>query len=178
MGGGEDATDVAAVLAGNVDQFEGIVRRWEHRLVNLGWRFFHDEALANEATQEAFVLCFRRLGQWRGDASFGTWLYGLALNVCRSKLRTLRRRPTMLPLASAAHTASPDQLDRAQVRRRVRQEIARLPDKYREALVVYYLEEQDLTTAAERLGVPTGTLKARLHRARELLRPRLAKILP
>src|SRR5689334_17821778 len=85
---GEDEADVDAVLSGDVERFAAIVARWEGPLLKLAWRFVHDRERAEEMAQEAFVQCFRRLRQWRGDSRFGTWLFSVALNVYRSRLRT------------------------------------------------------------------------------------------
>jgi RNA polymerase sigma-70 factor (ECF subfamily) len=174
----EDASDVEAVLAGDLDRFERIIARWEKALVNLAWRFVQDEDLANEIAHDAFVLSFRRLKQWRAESSFGTWLYGIALNVCRSRLRSLRRSPPMTPLESVHPSVPPEDFERRRTREIVRREIDRLPIHYREAIILTCLEEQDVATAAAMLGIPAGTLKARLHRARRLLRVRLEGVLP
>jgi RNA polymerase sigma-70 factor (ECF subfamily) len=168
-----DAEDVQAVLAGDVERFAGIVERWQERLVSLAFRFARDPARAEEMAQEAFLRCYRRLGEWRREARFGTWLYSVALNCYRSSLR--RRPPRQEPLPSGLGsdegiTAGLLVAERAET---VRRELARLPALYREALALYYLEEQDLAATAAALGVPAGTLKARLHRGRELLRKRL-----
>src|SRR5258708_181376 len=86
--GSDDASDVARVLAGDSDGFEGIVRRWQRPLVNLAWRFCRDRATSEDMAQEAFVKAFRSLRTFRGQAAFGTWLTALALNTYRSRLRS------------------------------------------------------------------------------------------
>ncbi|MFP5285414.1 MAG: RNA polymerase sigma factor, partial [Thermoanaerobaculia bacterium] len=87
-----------AVLRGDVERFSGIVARWEGPLLKLAWRFVHDRERAEEMAQEAFVQCFQRLRQWRREARFGTWLFSLALNVYRSRLRTMGRTAPHEPL--------------------------------------------------------------------------------
>ncbi|HKV12815.1 MAG TPA: sigma-70 family RNA polymerase sigma factor [Thermoanaerobaculia bacterium] len=176
---GEDEADVDAVLSGDVERFAAIVARWEGPLLKLAWRFVHDRERAEEMAQEAFMQCFRRLRQWRGDSRFGTWLFSVALNVYRSRLRTLGRRAPHEPLPGdlpGPDDAGPRLL--AEERRGlVRREVARLPLHYREALVLFYFEEQDVAAAAAHLGVPVGTFKARLHRGREMLKERLRKVM-
>src|SRR5687767_8396133 len=85
--GDQDAADVRHVLAGDLSAFTGIVGRWQHRLVNLAWRFCRDRATAEDMAQEAFVKAFRALPGFRGDALFSTWLTAIAMNTYRSYLR-------------------------------------------------------------------------------------------
>ena len=166
-----DEEDVQAVLAGDVERFAGIVERWQRPLVNLAWRFVRDEGRAEELAQEAFLKCYRSLRQWRRDAQFSTWLFSVALSVYRSKMRKLE--PLREALQSVEETAAPSlehELAGQQRAEAVRRAVDALPALYREPLVVFYFQEQDLATTARVLGLREGTLKARLHRARELLR--------
>jgi RNA polymerase sigma-70 factor, ECF subfamily len=172
----DDERDVAAVLAGDVDRFAGIVERWQGPLVNLAFRFARDERLAEEMAQEAFLKCFQRLSQWRRDALFSTWLFALAMNVYRSHLR--RFRPDLAgddALQTIAINAPQEGLADEQRRDAIRKAVAHLPPKYRDALVLYHFEEEDVSTTAQILGVPAGTVKARLHRGRELLKEQLKR---
>lgn len=172
----EDVRDVEAVLAGDVDRFAGIVERWQAPLVNLAFRFVRDERLAEEMAQEAFLKCFRRLSQWRRDALFSTWLFALAMNVYRSHLR--RFRPDLAgeeTLETLTIAAPQDSLADEQRREAIRRAVTGLPEKYRDALILYHFEEEDVSTTASILGVPTGTVKARLSRGRDLLKEQLKR---
>lgn len=172
-----DEEDVAAVLAGDVERFEGIVQRWQRPLVNLAYRFVRNEALAEELAQEAFLRCYRGLKQWRRDAQFSTWLFSLALNVYRSRVRKLEPLRETLEALQAVTTESGER--RAEEEQRdaaVRRAVHALPPLYRDPLVVFYFQEQDLATTARLLGLREGTLKARLHRARRSLREALKDI--
>jgi RNA polymerase sigma-70 factor (ECF subfamily) len=170
----EDAEAVALVLAGDLDAFEGIVRRWQGRLLNLAWRFSRDRATAEDMAQDAFVSAFRALGTFRGDAAFSTWLTAIALNGYRARLRR-----DGLPMASfdpsrllSTGPGADQMVEARQTSDTVRRIVATLPRRYREALVLFYLEELDLAETARVLGVKEGTLKARLSRGRELVRRR------
>jgi RNA polymerase sigma-70 factor (ECF subfamily) len=174
-----DAADVAAVLAGDRERFAGVVERWQGPLHNLAFCFVRDAALAEDLTQDALLQAYRRLSRWRGEAPFRTWLYSVALNVYRSHLR--RRGLPGEPLLDVHADPRPSPSEAAasgESEERVRAELARLPATYREALALFYLEERDLAAAAAALGVPEGTLKARLFRGRELLRRRLRRLMP
>ena len=175
-----DRADVGRVLAGDVEAFSGIVQRWQRPLVNLAWRFCHDRDRAEEMAQEAFLRAYRGLRHWRGDGAFSSWLFALALNVYRTALGRLPERDApeeMLARLTAADDVAADAESRER-EREVRRAVRTLPARYREALVLFYFCEMDLAAAASRLGVPEGTLKARLHRGRAMLRQRLHVVGP
>src|SRR5688572_17798774 len=106
----EDAVAVQRVVAGDVAAFNGIVRRWQGRLVNLAWRFCRDRAMAEDMAQEAFVKAFRALRTFRGDAAFSTWLTAIAMNTYRSCLRDREPVDATIDLARAAADRGPDPL--------------------------------------------------------------------
>ena len=170
----EDLADVQRVLAGDARAFEGIVRRWQGPLVNMAWRYCRDRGRAEEMAQEAFLRAWRGLAQWRGESNFSTWLFALAANVFRSELK---RFPAVnLPLEEAPEPAGPaHQLSALQQKSshdEVRRAVLALPHRYREPVVLFYFHEMDLSAASRTMGLPEGTMKARLSRARELLRHR------
>jgi RNA polymerase sigma-70 factor (ECF subfamily) len=178
--GGDDSADAARVAAGDAGAFEGIVRRWQGRLVGLAWRFCRDRALAEDMAQEAFVKAFRAMGSFRGESAFSTWLTAVAVNTYRSRLRA--EGPPLLSLDPArAFATGPSQDHAMQQRERaeaVRRAVLTLPARYREAILVYYFQERAVAEAARILGIAEGTLKARLHRGRELLRRRCTDVDP
>ena len=170
----EDLANVERVLAGDLHAFEGIVRRWQGPLVNMAWRYCRDRGRAEELAQEAFIKAWRGLGGWRREGSFSTWLFVLAANVFRSELK---RFPTEnLPLNQIAEPSRPatqhDALAAKMSSETVRRAVLALPNRYRESLVLFYFHELDLSAAARTMNLPEGTLKARLSRARELMRKR------
>jgi RNA polymerase sigma-70 factor, ECF subfamily len=171
----DDQADVERVLAGDVPAFEGIVCRWQGPLINLAYRFCRDRGRAEEMAQEAFLRAYRALGQWRKDAVFSTWLFALATNLYRSELRRIPAR--MVPLEDIAEPrdahASDGGLEDKDRDLAVRRAVYALPAKYREALILFYFHDMDVPTAARSLGLPEGTVKARLFRGREMLRRKL-----
>ena len=175
----EDRADVAKVIEGDVSAFEGIVRRWQTRLIDLAFRFSYDRSLAEEMAQDAFVRAFRALGKWRAESTFSTWLHAVALNTYRS---ACRRLPTVaLSLGTdALSVALPDVaigVETTSRERAVRRAVQTLPWIYREAVVLYYFHDQAVEAAAATIGVPAGTVKARLSRARTILREKLPVLL-
>ncbi|HUL81509.1 MAG TPA: sigma-70 family RNA polymerase sigma factor [Gammaproteobacteria bacterium] len=170
---------VDRVLRGDVAAFAEIVERWQDPLVALAYRFCHDRSRAEDMAQEAFVRAFRGLGQWRREAAFSTWLFALATNVYRAELR--RKRAPLVSLDDVADPADSFDLagdhEDADHRAAVRRALHALPGRYRDALVLFYFHEMDVERAAASLGVPEGTVKARLSRGRELLRRKLVATL-
>jgi RNA polymerase sigma-70 factor (ECF subfamily) len=171
-----DRDDVRRVLAGDVDAFEGIVRRWQGPLVNLAYRFCRDRGTAEEMAQEAFLRAFRKLSLWRGDAQFSSWLFSLALNVYRSQVRRVRlpEVPLLDDQQPSTGAGPAEEIMRDQTNEVVRRTVARLPAKYRDSLIAVYFEELGIAGAAAALGVAEGTIKARLHRGRALLKKKLS----
>jgi RNA polymerase sigma-70 factor (ECF subfamily) len=173
-GADADLADVDRVLAGDVNAFEGIVRRWQGPLVNMAWRYCRDRGRAEEMAQDALVRAWRGLKQWRREGSFSTWLFALAANVFRSELK---RTPTMdmrmedvpEPSRGAAQMTG---LAKKQSSDSVRRAVLALPVRYREPVILFYFHEMDVSAAARTMGMPEGTVKARLARARALLKRR------
>ena len=179
MNASNDQSDVERVLAGDISAFEGIVRRWQGPLINLAYRFCHDRGRSEEMAQEAFLRSYRALSQWRKDSVFSTWLFALATNLYRSELRRIPARNVALddvaePTDPRASDGGLEDYDRDLA---VRRAVATLPSKYREALILFYFHEMDVPAAARSLGLPEGTIKARLFRGREMLRGKLPQML-
>jgi RNA polymerase sigma-70 factor, ECF subfamily len=173
----EDQADVERVLAGDIAAFEGIVRRLQAPLINLAFRFCRDRSRAEEMAQEAFLRAYRGLKQWRKDAAFSTWLFALATNLYRSELRKIPAGTVPLDdVAEPRDTRSSDgELEDEDRDRAVRRAVLALPAKYGETLILFYFHEMDISAAAQSLGLPEGTVKARLFRGREILRQKLPK---
>ena len=171
--------EVQQVLTGDLAAFERIVQRWQGPLVNLAYRFCRDRGRAEDMAQEAFLRAYRGLRTWRGDSAFSTWLFALATNLYRSELR--RIPPRTFSLDDVIEPADPREADPLRLAenrdRAVRRALFTLPPKYREALTLFYFHEMDVAAAAQSLGLPEGTVKARLSRGRDLLRAKLPQFL-
>jgi len=175
----EDLNAVERVLAGDVNGFEEIVRRWQGPLINMAWRYCRDRGRAEEMAQEAFLRAWRGLALWRREASFSSWLFALAANVYRSELKrfpveTLPLEETREPFGPASQYS---ELAARLSRDAVQRAVLALPLRYREPVVLYYFHEMDVAAAARTMGVPEGTMKARLGRARALLRQRFPHLI-
>jgi len=174
---------VTALQAGDDGAYETLVRTHAGRLLAVARRLLGDAEDAHDAVQEAFTSAFRAIGEFHGDARLSTWLHRIVVNAALMKLRTRRRKPEqplepLLPRYEAdGHRIDPggpwqpaERLERRELRKLVREAIERLPDNYRTVLVLRDIEELDTREVAERLGLDTGVVKTRLHRARQALR--------
>ncbi len=177
MADDQDAADARRVLGGDSKAFAAIVRRWQGPLVSLAFRFCRDRHQAEDMAQQAFLKVFRSLHTWRGDSAFSTWLFAVAINVYRSELRRLPPRAFELeeerqsdPRTSQGKHA----MDRDDM---VRRAVTTLPGRYREVLVLFYFHQMNVEQTAQSLGLAEGTVKARLHRGRELLRRKLESLM-
>ncbi len=166
----EDAALVLAARHGDADAFDELVRRHAPRLHAVARRLVGPSD-APDAVQECLMTAYQALPRFRGDARFSTYLHAILVRQCR---RTARRLARSLPwpdgeFASAAPGPA-EQAERQEVRRQVAHAVAGLPPRFREALVLREsagLEYQDIARA---LGVPIGTVRSRIARARERLR--------
>lgn len=179
MSAAEDQADVEKVLGGDTSAFEAIVHRWQGPLVNLAYRFCRDRGRAEEMSQEAFLRAYRSLERWRREAAFSTWLFALATNLYCSELRRIPARTVLLddvaePRDSRAVDVAYEDADRDRI---VRRAVFALPPKYREALILFYFHDMDVAAAARSLGLPEGTVKARLSRGRGILGRKLSELL-
>ena len=173
-----ESAAVERVLAGDAQAFAVIVQRWQGPLINMAWRYCRDRSRAEEMAQEAFIRAWRGLRQWRRESSFSTWLFSVAANVYRTELKRIPAAGISLDQAAEpAHPFKQDaELDGVTRDEAVRRAVLALPEKYREPTILFYFHEMDLAAAAATMGLPEGTMKARLSRARALLRQRFPQL--
>lgn len=154
------------------------MRRWQGPVVNLAWRYCRDRSQAEDLAQEALLQVYRSLASWRRESAFSTWMFAVATNVIRNRMR--QRLPRQVDLDDAPAWALMNdpvaESEQRDLREHVRRGVRLLPARYRDAVIAYYFHDTDIARAAASLGLPSGTLKARLHRARNLLARRLAGV--
>ncbi len=180
-----DASLVAALRNKTSASSVEFVRRFGPRALATARRFLRCDADCADAVQESFLSAFQAIDRFEENSALGTWLHRIVVNVCLMKLRSRARRSelsidTLLPaFDESGHHAhavrrwkqAPDeQLLRDETRRLVRGCIDQLPDDYRTVLLLRDIEELSTEETAEILGATTGTVKTRLHRARQALR--------
>jgi RNA polymerase sigma-70 factor (ECF subfamily) len=179
----DDQALLQSLRAGDDAAYEKLVRENAGRMLAVARRFLRDEEEARDAVQDAFLSAFRSIRDFGGGARISTWLHRIVVNAALMKLRTRRRKPEapideLLPRwRENGHPAMPAApwtadrlLERAELEARVRAGIDRLPDAYREVLLLRDIEEFDTEQTAALLGVSSNAVKTRLHRARQALR--------
>ncbi len=165
---------VVRAKKGDLSAFETLYRDNVGRIFALCLRMTGDRTEAEELTQEAFVRAWRKIGSFRGESAFSSWLYRLAVNVVLSDRRA--RRSNLLRMVPE-DAAPPDQLPRLRPLHGLGIDLDRaigeLPDGARRVFVLHEVEGYSHEEIAGLLGVAVGTCKAQLHRARKLLREAL-----
>jgi RNA polymerase sigma-70 factor (ECF subfamily) len=161
-----DPTIVAAARGGDLGAFEWLVRRYQGDVWRLVFHLLHDETLADDVTQDSFVRAFRFLGRYRGDSKFSTWLFTIARNCAVDELRRSTRQTRIARRAEFQPGAQPsDQTAGVEVR----EALAGLPHDLREPVVLIDMFGMPYREVSVMLRIPEGTVKSRVHRARELL---------
>lgn len=180
----DDNRLIADCLAGDTNAFGELVRRHQDRLYNAVYRFVGNTEDALDVVQEAFLSAYQSLDSFKGDALFSTWLYRIAVNTAISlkrKKRVLARLPDRngengLEVADQSELNQPGSaMERAEEQRKLHQALSRLSPEHRVVLVMKELEGQKYEDMAATLGVPIGTVRSRLHRARLELRELLER---
>jgi RNA polymerase sigma-70 factor (ECF subfamily) len=186
-----EAQLLARVRAGDEAASAALVRKYGVRMLAVARRFLRCEEDSADAVQDAFLSAFRSLEHFEGNSSLGTWLHRIVVNACLMKLRAQSRNrqvsiEDLLPtFDEAGHHTQPvrsweeqalSRLTREETRIQVRACIDRLPEPYRTVLLLRDIEEFDTEQTAQQLGVTPGTVKTRLHRARQALRTLLEPV--
>ncbi|MEZ5356419.1 MAG: RNA polymerase sigma factor [Bryobacteraceae bacterium] len=181
MNAESDEVLLAAVSNGDARAWSSLYSRHAKRVYRFGLAMCGSIPLAEEATQEAFLALLDRSGRYdpsRGP--FATWFLGVARNKVLGLLRREGPRITgdVNRATSEIGSADPAGLLAAEMRSAVRGAVLALPEKYREVVVLCELDEMDYAAAAAVLECPVGTVRSRLHRARQMLASRLAPLRP
>ena len=182
---------IARILAGETRLFHQLIRPYEKLVYVTIFAIVKNETEAEDAAQETMINAFRHLASFRGEAKFSTWLVTIAMNEARKRLRKLKvgaedslddtkeesegdYTPAVLtdwreiPLAA---------LERKELREKLREAVAMLPEKYREVFVSRDIEELNQEETAAALGINVTLVKVRLHRARMMLQRMLVPYL-
>jgi RNA polymerase sigma-70 factor (ECF subfamily) len=181
--GPSDEELVAAFQRGELDSFDTLILRWDGKIRGAIYRILGSEEEARDLCQEAFLKAYRALPGFKGQARFSSWLYQIALNLCRDRMRRRRGR-VFVSLDDTEHAdyqrvdPSPSTLDVVEsqdLSRAVADAIADLPEEQR--VVIVLKEYQDLTflEISETLDVPLSTVKTRLYRGLTQLRESLER---
>lgn len=152
---------------------EQLMSQFGESILRLSYTYVKDWGKAEDIVQEVFLTCFLKLDTYRGEASLKNWLYRIAVNRCHDYVRSWSFRniipSTMLKLINS-HDSSPELLlVQNEESLKLRNEILKLPIKYRESFILFYHEDLSIKEISHLLDTKEATIKSRLHRARRLL---------
>jgi RNA polymerase sigma-70 factor (ECF subfamily) len=171
-----DADLVAAACTGDKGAFVELLTRHRTAAVALAGRMVGAE-VASDAVQEATVLAMVSLERLRTPDRFGAWLCGITLNVARRWIREVRRLPPCVPDCGGAPTGPEELAEEHEMNRRVQAAVSTLAEGQRQAVLLFYWQGLSHAEVAAELDISIGAVKARLHQARNALRPRLAAVI-
>jgi RNA polymerase sigma-70 factor (ECF subfamily) len=175
-----DADCVRRIQHGEVDAFEVLVRRHEKTIFNLVYRLLGDYDDAIEVSQEVFLSAYRAIGQFRGDANFSTWLYRIALNHATTRRRSNNSRQHRtapiedMELIRDSQPGPAETLEKKEMQERVQLALNKLSPEDAAVILLRDLQDVPYDEVARLLEIPVGTVKSRLHRARQALKSLLA----
>ena len=190
-----DNEQVAQAQAGDEPALVTLLERYRPVVQRQLQRYPVDDADRSDLVQDALMQVIRKLGTFRGDSQFSTWLYRVTANAALMRLRSDRRRrqasfddhaaeaeqalalAVVMPGGEWSERAD-SRYDSAQRRARLERALSGLPDGYREVVIEHYLEGEPLQDLADRLGTTESAVRSRLHRARTTLRRILADLVP
>ena len=169
--GPEDGDLVTMTLGGNPDAFATLVERYDRAVYHLAYRTLHDVEEARDVAQESFFKAFRSLRTFKPGAKFSTWIFAIAYHACCDRLNRRKRYSNEeLPERADASAGPEHEAIAGDDARRLRAAIDALPEKYRIVIALYHLQGKQYEEIAQVLGLPMGTVKTHLFRAKEHLR--------
>jgi len=184
-------SDIAQrITAGDQSAFQLLMRRHNRPLFRAARSIVKDDAEAEDVLQDAYLLAYRNMDKFRGDASLATWLTRIVVNEAIARMRKSKRRADIIRIDgsgdSETETADTDMNDaqaeqperaamRAEARRMLEQKIDQLPDAFRTVFVLRALEEMSVEETATCLAIPEATVRTRFFRARSMLRESLSQ---
>jgi RNA polymerase sigma-70 factor (ECF subfamily) len=174
---------VARSRNGDLDSFNQLILRWERPIYALAFRVIGREEDARDVCQETFLRAFRALPGFKGQAKFSSWVYRIALNLCRDWIRRQRRTPTVqlpegveaedLAAARGPVESIEDLVSRRELGAVVAEAMALLPEEQRTAIILKEFHGMTFQEIADLQGCPLSTVKTRLYQGLTVLRRQL-----
>ncbi len=170
--------------------FVELINEHRDRVFNITYRMLGNRAEAEDVAQEVFITVFKQIENFRGDSKFSTWLYRVTVNHCKNRIKYLARRHSRdqdeLDETSQAQNGAvngapvrsknPDKaLESLQMEQLLQEAIASLDDEQRAVVILRDVEDLSIEEICEITGLPDGTVKSRLHRARLVLRKKMQR---
>jgi len=176
---------VARSMGGDAESFNQLILRWERPIYALAYRVIGREEDARDVCQETFLRAFRALPGFKRQAKFSSWIYRIALNLCRDWIRRQRRAPVMqmpegvdpgeLMAEQGPVESIEDLVGRRQLSEVVEETMALLPEEQRTAIILKEYHGMTFQEIADMQGCPLSTVKTRLYQGLTVLRRHLEK---
>ena len=173
----DDNVLVEKVLGGNTEAYRTLVERHQTRIYYLGLKFFHNQEEAEDFSQDLFLRAFEKLISFKGRVPFSAWLYRIAFNLAVNRYHLKGRRlaeiypDIQIPDQRSSLEGS---FEQKELRRDVREALNGLPDIYNLAIRMHYFDGLSYPQISRATGIPVGTLKSHIFRAKALIRRALA----
>ena len=183
-----DTKLIEEALKGKQKAYRELTERHQTAIFHIIFKIVRDRETANDLAQETFMKAFSSLATYRSEYRFSTWLYKIAANCSIDFLRKKRIQALSLdrPINDESGSREMDvpdfsyhperDLERKEQRFSIKEAISSLPDKYREVIIYRHQDDKSYEEIADLLDIPLGTVKARIFRARELLKKKLKAI--
>jgi RNA polymerase sigma-70 factor (ECF subfamily) len=176
----DDSTLIRRCLEGHSECYGLLVDKYSSRIINLGYAMIGDRHQAEDIAQEAFVRAYKGLSRFEKKAKFSSWLYQIALNLCKDHLKAKSRHAKsaddeqLAALNTNPQEQAPRVVLQTELSQKMREAINNLPYLYRESFVLRHLQGLDYSEVASITSVPADTVRVRAYRAREMLRQSLS----
>lgn len=167
----EDNYLIQAFIEGDQSTFSKLVAKHKDKVRNLVYLTLGDNNNIDDVSQDVFISIYKKLGEFRFESKFTTWLYRITVNKCRDYLRKKKVRSIFIPINESVHThASSMSSDSIDIPQLVRKAINRLPEKLKTPLIFRDIDGLSYKEIAQKLECEVGTVKSRIFRARESLK--------
>ena len=184
-----DQALVERVQGGDKAAFDILVQKYQSKIIQLAYRYVHDQDEAMDVAQEAFIKAYKALGRFRGDSAFYTWIYRIAINTAKNYLVASSRRPPRADIdavdaeqydsaSGLKEYATPERmLLKDEIKETIAGAIENLPDDLRTAITLRELEGMSYEEIAQAMECPIGTVRSRIFRARDAIDGKLKPLL-
>lgn len=175
-----DRESVAKVKAGDIDAFEGIVSRYQDKLIAYARTIVHDYQAASDVVQNSFIKAYVNLNSYKPEYSFSSWIYRIVHNEAINYIKKHKKELThddeewfdQLPDSGRSVT---DEVEKKLLEDKTRYLLDRVPLKYREPIILYYFSGHSYSEISDILRIPTATVGTRINRGKKLLKKEFAK---
>lgn len=172
----EDKELISRIRDGDIEAFEVLVNIYGNRLLKTCYLILKDEKDAEDALQDTFLLVHKNIKKFKGKSTLYTWLYAIAVNQCRNRLR---KKKELVPFDDSVEFGEIEDLEEKVMeyisKEKLRKELLSLPFIYREVLVLFYFNDLSIKEISEVLEEKEGTVKSKLSRGRNILQGYLLK---